>query len=221
MKLSIIIASWNTCDLLAACLQSICRSSSPQTLLSSETFVVDNASTDGSTSMVRRDYPWVRLLENNNNVGFARANNQAIEESCGQYLLLLNPDTELRPGALEALVRFTDGCPRAGAVGPQLLNPDGSLQPSCSLAPTLSREFWRLLHLDVLYPYGSYRMTRWPLDNPRPVDVVQGACLLMRRDVIEQIGVLDAGYFMYTEEVDLCCQIRKANCQSTGYPKHK
>ncbi len=212
MKLSIVIVSWNTRDLLAACLDSIARE---QDALAGagvqvETFVVDNVSCDGSAVMVQQHYPWVRLLVNEENVGFARANNQALALCQGDYVLLLNPDTELQPGALGTLLAFMDAHPEAGAVGARLLNGDGTLQESCSPAPTLARECWRLLHLDRLHPYACYPMGRWPLDRPRQVEVVQGAALLVRRSVLDQVGWLDPDYFIYSEEVDFCRRIRAA-----------
>ena len=171
MDLSIIIVNWNTRELLARCLQSVgsgfefrvARSAgqsatcNPQPV-TYEVFVVDNASTDGSAQMVRERFPWVRLTANSENVGFARANNQAIRKSKGRYVLLLNPDTEVHPGALETLTRFMDTRTKAGAAGARLLNPDGTLQAWCYPAPTLSREFWRLFYLDVFWPYGRYDM---------------------------------------------------------------
>ncbi|MFQ5596281.1 MAG: glycosyltransferase family 2 protein [Anaerolineae bacterium] len=208
--LSLIIVNWNTRDLLAQCLESIWQNVSTFERSNVETFVVDNASTDGSAQMVRERFPWVRLIENAENVGFARANNQAIRASSGRYVLLLNPDTEVRPSALERLVRFMEATPQAGGGGPRLLNPDGSLQPSCHPAPTLTRELWRLFHLDALRPYALYPMAGWDPETPRPVEVIQGACLLLRRAALEQIGLLDEGYFIYSEEVDLCYRLRRA-----------
>jgi GT2 family glycosyltransferase len=210
MNLSIIIVSWNTQLLLAQCLASIQSATHPKTLADLEIFVVDNASSDGSADMVRQHFPSVRLIESPENLGFARGNNLAIRQSTGRYVLLLNPDTELLPGALEGLLEFMETRPDAGAAGSCLLNPDGTLQYSCSPAPTLMREFWRLLHLDALYPYGSYWMNTWSSSAPREVDNVQGASLIVRRSILDQIGVLDEGYFMYTEEVDLCYRIRQA-----------
>ncbi|MCC9076788.1 glycosyltransferase family 2 protein [Litorilinea aerophila] len=212
MKLSIVIVSWNTRDLLAACLDSIAREQDALAgaAVQVETFVVDNVSRDGSAVMVQEHYPWVRLLVNEENVGFARANNQALALCQGDYVLLLNPDTELQPGALGTLLAFMDDHPEAGAAGARLLNGDGTLQESCSPAPTLARECWRLLHLDRLYPYARYPMGRWPVDRPRQVDVVQGAALLVRRSVLDQVGWLDPDYFIYSEEVDFCRRIRAA-----------
>ncbi len=209
-KLSIIIVNWNTRDLLRQCLHSVLADADTMQPHRVETFVVDNASTDGSVQVVRAEFPWVRLIENEENVGFATANNQAIRQSCGEYLLLLNSDTEIRPGALAALVHFLDRHPAVGAAGARLLNPDGTLQISSYPAPTLLREFWRLFHLDALYPYACYRMQTWSLDTPRAVDMVQGAALVLRRKTLNQVGLLDEDYFMYTEEVDLCFRIRQA-----------
>ena len=170
---------------------------------------MDNASTDGSAQMVRERFPWVRLIENRENVGFARASNQAIRDSAGRYVLLLNPDTEVKPGALETLVRFMDAHSKAGAAGARLLDPDGTLQPSCHPAPTLSRELWRLFHLDALWPYACYPMAVWDLDTPREVDAAQGACLILRREALDQVGLLDEDYFIYSEEVDLGHRLRQ------------
>jgi GT2 family glycosyltransferase len=116
----------------------------------------------------------------------------------------------VHPGALAALVDFLDHQPKAGAVGSALVGGDGVLQTSCSPAPTVGRELWRLLHLDRLYPLAQYPMQRWSRVEPRPVDVVQGASLLLRRAALEQIGPLDETYFMYTEETDLCYRLRRA-----------
>jgi len=206
IRLSIIIVNWNTRDLLAQCLRSVYANSPDGEF---EVWVVDNASTDGSVQMVRERFPQVRLIENVENVGFARANNQAIRESTGRYVLLLNPDTEVKPGALETLMQFMDAHPEAGAAGARLLNPDGTLQPSCHPFPTLGREAWRLFHLDALRLYARYEMARWDLETPRPVDVVQGACVILQRKALDQVGLLDENYFIYTEEVDLCYRLHR------------
>jgi GT2 family glycosyltransferase len=209
LDLSIIIVNWNTQDLLAQCLESVQKDLDVLTHLKVETFVVDNASTDGSVRIVQEQFSWVRLIENKENVGFASANNQAIKQSNGRYVLLLNPDTEVKPSALKTLIGFMDTHPEAAAAGSCLLNSDGTLQTSCYPRPTLSRELWRLFHLDALRPYGVYRMTDWDLDKPREVDVIQGAALILRRQALDQVGLLDGEYFMYTEEVDLCYRLQK------------
>lgn len=206
--LSIVIVNWNTRDLLSACLQSL-ASDSRSRGLKVEVLVVDNASGDGSADLLRERFPWVRLFANGTNAGFAEANNQAIRESSGRHVLLLNPDTEVQPGALDALAKFMDQHSEAGAAGARLLNPDGSLQPSCSRTPTLRRELWRLFHLDGLRRYSSYGMESWSTTEPREVEVAQGAALVVRRDALEQVGLLDEDYFIYTEEVDLCYRLRR------------
>jgi N-acetylglucosaminyl-diphospho-decaprenol L-rhamnosyltransferase len=219
VDLSIVIVSWNTRDLLADCLHLLWSNLIAFQENSVETFVVDNASADGTAAMVRNCFPWVRLIENQENVGFAQANNQAIRCSSGRYLLLLNPDTAVRPGAVQGLLRFMDEHTQAGAAGARLLNADGSLQESCHRAPTLSGEAWRLFHLDAIWPYHTYRLHHRDLDRPRPVDVLQGACVMLRRQIVDQVGLLDEEYFMYSEEVDLCHRIRQAGWQIYWVPR--
>ena len=218
-KLSIIIISWNTKALLVECLESV-ESGLHEWILRGEveTFVVDNASRDDSVAAVRSRFPWVTLIENTGNVGFAAANNQAIERSTGEYVLLLNPDTRVIGDALQQLVDFLDAHPEAGANGARLLNADGTLQPSCSPAPTLLREASRMFHLDALHPLGVYRMQTWPTTEPREVDVIQGACLLLRRDLLAQVGGLDETYFMYSEEVDLCMRVQRTGARLYWVP---
>lgn len=221
--LSIVIANWNTRDLLARCLASVefsvggpepdPRAGTGQPALTTgaiEILVVDNASTDGSPAMVRESFPRVHLIENRENVGFARANNQAIRQSQGRYILLLNSDTELYAGALENMMQFMEEHPEAGGCGPQLLNPDGTLQRSCHPMLTPGREFWRLVLLDQLWPRATYVQESWELEAPRRVEVIKGACLLLRRAALEQVGGLDEQYFMYSEEVDLCYRLAQA-----------
>lgn len=207
LDLSIIIVNWNTRDLLADCLASV--AAHPPTR-AHEIIVVDNASADGSADMVRERYPSVRLLALTQNLGFASGNNRAMELSHGRFLLFLNPDTVLYPGAVDALVAFMEDHPEAGAAGSMLLNADGTLQTSCFPAPTLGRELWRLFHFDALRPIGVYPMQQWPTDAPRQVDTVQGASFIVRREVLAEVGKLDESFFMYSEEVDWCLRIREA-----------
>lgn len=215
--LSIIIVSWNTCDLLDACLGSV-LAEAEAAALAIEIFVVDNASTDQSAVMVRCRYPGVTLIENEHNPGFAKANNQALALARGRYNLLLNPDTLVLADGMAALVRFMDEHPQAGAAGARLLNANGSLQRSCSPEPTLGREVWRLFHLDRVASRGAYAMDSWPVTTPRLVDVVQGAALIVRATVLDQVGPLDEGYFMYSEEVDWCTRIRRSGWQIYWVP---
>jgi GT2 family glycosyltransferase len=176
--------------------------------MSYEVWVIDNCSTDGSGEMICKDFPEVNLLENHENLGFARANNLAIEKSAGDFVMLLNPDTVIENDVIEEMLNFIKKSPDIGAVGPRLENPDGSLQESAYPEPSLIREFWRMFHLDRFHYFAVYPMDRWPLNQARQVDVLMGACLLVRRKVIEQVGLLDETFFMYSEEVDFCTRIR-------------
>jgi hypothetical protein len=218
VNLSVVIVNWNTRDLLAGCLSSIYTDPPSEPF---EVLVIDNASTDGSAQMVREHFPQTRLIENHKNLGFARANNQAIRKSNSRYVLLLNPDTEVGSGALEKLVEYMEQNPRVGAAGSRLLNPDGSLQISCFPTPTLFRELWRLFHLDTVYPLGTYAMKTWELDSARPVDVLMGACMILRRETLHQVGLFDEDYFMYSEETDLCNRIQRAGWGLSWVPQAK
>ncbi len=202
--LSVVIVNWNTRDLLAQCLSSIYIYPPVDEF---EVLVVDNLSSDGSVQMVRERFPQVRLIQNTENVGFARANNQAILESTGRYVLLLNPDTEILPDALLTLLDFIEEHPEAGAIGPMILNPDFTLQSSCNPMPTLWREFWHLMHLDPILPQSVYREERWDTTIAHKVEVIQGNCLLIRREALSDVGLLDEAFFMFTEEVDLCYRL--------------
>jgi GT2 family glycosyltransferase len=208
VRLSIVIVNWNTRELLANCLESI-YNSHPR--FPFEVIVVDNASSDGSAEMVRELFPKVRLLENRENAGFAKATNQGINLLDSEYVLLLNPDTLVLSDALQVLVDFMDAHQEAGAAGSRILNPDGSLQTSCYVTPTLLREFARLFHLETVHPKSSYRMDRWDTDTPRRVEIIQGDCLLLRKVALDQVGLLDEEFFIYSEDVDLCYRLQKAS----------
>jgi len=237
MDLSIVIVNWNTKELLANCLESVVGDQSSVgsgrwpvnglevnlrsggRVLTTEILVVDNASTDGSPAMVRRRFPQVQLIENLENVGFARANNQAIRRSRGRYVLLLNSDTELHPGALEQMLEYMEDHPWVGACGPQLRNADGTHQISCQPMLTPWREFWRLTFLERIKRRASYDFSQRDFRSPRQVEVLKGACLLVRRAALDQVGLLDEQYFMYTEEVDLCYRLRQAGWQLFWLPQ--
>ena len=216
MDLSIILVNWNTRDLLAQCLDSV-YANPPSNRF--EVLVVDNASTDGSAAVVRQRYPSAHLLESETNVGFAAGNNLALRVATGKYLLMLNPDTQVRPRAFDALKVFMDSAPHAGAAGARLLGPDGTQQPACRPAPTLLREACDLFQVDRLYPVSQYRTKAWDLSQPHRVDVVQGTCMLLRRKAVESVGLLDEGYFMYSEEVDLCHRLRQHGWQIWWVPR--
>jgi N-acetylglucosaminyl-diphospho-decaprenol L-rhamnosyltransferase len=207
MKLVIVVVSYNTASLLANCLRSIPDGAGSITHV---VVVVDNASTDGSAQMVAEQFPGIRLICNTDNVGFARANNQAIRTTQSEYVLLLNSDTIARPDALAGLVRFMDQWPQAGAAGPRLLRPDGKPQPYAFGGDPrpgylLARAANRLLFRRYLHD--------WATEAVQEVDWVSGACMLVRRAAIEQIGLLDEKMFMYFEDNEWCFRLRRADWQ--------
>lgn len=215
MRLSILIVSWNTRELLRACLERLGAEIIDDIACGqAEVFLVDNASADGSAAMVADSFAWVRLIANDSNRGFAAANNQALRQSSGRDILLLNPDTEVRPGSIKTLLQFLDDHHRCGVVAPQLLNTDQTIQRSCRAFPTFAGMVYELLGLSRLFPhnktFGHYKMLDFDHDVCRQVDQPEGACLLIRRQVIEQVGELDEGYWMLFEEVDWCYRIKQA-----------
>ena len=216
MRLSVIIVSWNTCELLDRCLTTLFEELTEQQFFSLgiEVFVVDNASGDGSAEMVRQKHSQVRLISNAENLGFGRANNQALTVASGQYILLLNPDTEICSGSINTLVDFLDKHSQAGVVAPQLINSDGSIQLSCRAFPSFAGMFFELVGLSRLMPVGSrwrdYKMLDWPHNSLRQVDQPEGACLLIRKVVLDQVGIFDEDYFMLFEEVDWCYRVKQA-----------
>jgi len=207
MDLSILTVNWNTSDLLRRCLTSIYHTVRD---LQFEVIVVDNGSTDDSIAMIERNFPQVRLIRNPNNRGFASANNQAILASNGRHVLLLNSDAMLLDDSVQQMVKFLDQNPETGAVGGKLLNLDGSFQFSFADFPSLLSEILLLTGLSrLVYPpsYPSYPEVR--SQEQRVVDWVSGAFLAVRRDTINDVGLLDEDYFMYTEEVDWCFRMRQ------------
>lgn len=220
IDVSIIIVNWNTSELLDRCLLSIDGTVNE---IKYEVIVVDNASTDDSVAHIRDRFENVVIIENEENVGFAKANNQGIEVARGKYILLLNSDTFLHEGSVKTLVRYMESYPGTGVAGCRLYYEDGTLQRSCSSFPTLLTETWQLLWLDKLFPrnqvFGQYLMTYWDLDDFREVDCILGACMIIRREAIEEIGLLDEVFFMYSEEVDLCYRLKLANWKVRFVPE--
>lgn len=201
LDLSVIIVSYNTREMTLDCLRVLM----PElTGVSFEIFMVDNASADGSVVAVREAFPLVQCIENPRNAGFGAANNLALTQARGEFLLLLNSDAFPKPGAIATLVTCLQAHPEAAAVGPRLLNADGSLQLSCFKFPTPLRCWMENLWLSAALPrhskIGDYRL--WPHDTERQVDSVIGACILVRRSAYEQVGGFDERFFMYSEETD-------------------
>lgn len=212
MDLSVVIVSWNVRELLRRCLASVLAEAAEQ--LSVEVFVVDNASGDGTAAMVEREYPAVQLIVNSNNAGFVRANNQALVRCRGRHVLLLNPDTEVQQGALARLVQALDSDPSVGAAGPLLLNPDGSVQPSRRRFPTLATALLESTALQRWFGNTAAVRRFYVADRSdqeeQDVDWLVGACLMVRSEALDQVGLLDERFFMYSEEVDWCLRLRQA-----------
>ncbi len=215
MNVSIIIINWNTKQLLHDCLKSVYVQAADNDTcgLNYEIIVVDNASTDGSKEMVRNDFPDIVLIENKENRGFAAANNQGIAVAKGRYVLLLNSDTIVLGNCLAEMTAFADVNPQAGVVGCRVLNPDHSLQPTCFMFPSVLNMLLSGTYLYKLFPrnrfFGRERMTWWDRNDVREVDVVTGCFMLVRREAIEKVGLLDERFFMYAEETDWCYRFRK------------
>lgn len=198
LTLSIIILNWNTADLLHACLQSVYQNIS----FPIEVIVVDNASSDESVKMVKELFPQATLLPQSDNMGYSKGNNVGLDVAIGNYLLLLNPDTEVLPNGLEPLIQFMEENADVGMAGPTLLNPDGTHQPSAAALPTLKTEFLRQTMLFRLFPNAL--PTQGNPHQPHPVESVTGAALCVRRSCLEQVGPLDPHIFMFYEDTDWC-----------------
>ena len=206
--ISVVIVNRNTRMLLRNCLISLKNAAAA---ICFEVIVVDNGSSDDSVDMLTREFPNVLLIANRQNQGFASANNQGLRIAKGRYCLLLNSDTRAAPGALEQMISFMDTSLQAGACGPQLRYPDGSLQPSGRRFPTLLSVLGELLPV----PENWRKWLRGPLEKrdysqTREVDEVPGAALCLRRQALDQVGLLDTEFFFSGEDIDLCWRLKKA-----------
>ena len=209
--ISILIVSWNVRDLLLACLAALPDAVADATY---EVILVDNASQDGTVDAVREAFPQVQIIANQENRGFTGGNNQALALARGRSLLLLNPDTRPLPGSIAELHRFLQSHPDVGAVGPRLWYGDGSPQPNRRRFPTLSTLFTESTIIQHYLPglplFAHYIMADQPDDQVQEVDWLVGAALMVRREVYQQVGGLDEGFFMYSEELDWCRRIKAA-----------
>ena len=218
MDLSIVVLNYNTREHLRTCLQSLASEGSTSLgsgPIEAELILVDNASTDGSAEMVATEFPWATLIRSPRNVGFAAGNNLALRRAAGDAILLLNPDALIPRGGLAALLRRLQDHPEAGIVGPKLLRPNGSMHLACRRSfPTPAIAFYRISGLSLLFPrsarFGRYNLTFADPDQAREVDSVCGACMLVRRGVLERVGLLDERFFMYGEDLDWCLRTREA-----------
>lgn len=214
MDLSIIIVSWNVSELLKKCLESIYKYTRG---VSFEIFVIDNGSADSTVEMIQKAKPFysrLSLINNKKNKGFAAANNQGIRQAQGDYILLLNPDTELREDSLTKMAEFMKSNPRCGIAGCSLLNSDGSHQDSVRKFPGFLDQALILLKLHHILPnlppMRRYLCQNFDYDRQQQVDQVMGAFFMIRRKVIDKIGLLDEKFFIWFEEVDFCLRAKQA-----------
>ncbi|ANS76043.1 glycosyl transferase family 2 [Paenibacillus yonginensis] len=212
MDLSIIIVNYNTCALTLDCIQSVYAS---KTQHSYEIILVDNHSADDSVQTISEAYPEVTLIANDTNAGFAKANNQGMAIAKGRYVLLLNSDTVVLPHTLETMVSFMDGNPEVGASGCKIVLPDGSLDKACKRGfPTPSASFYYAFGFSKLFPslprFNQYQLGYLNPDESYPIDCLVGAFMMVRQEVIAQVGGLDEDFFMYGEDIDWCYRIKQA-----------
>lgn len=216
---SVVLVSWNSRDDLPKALGSLL----PLQGLEHEVVLVDNASTDGTAELVERDFPSVRVLRNARNLGFAGGVNVGIRATRLPFVLLLNPDAQVEPGAVGALVGHAARRPEVGIVGPRVLNPDGSLQSSRFRFPSLANLALSASYLYQLFPrsalWNRERFGGTPAAEPVATEAVSGCCFLVRRALLEEVGLLDETFFMYAEETDLCFRARRAGWQVHYVPQ--
>ncbi|MDI6802587.1 MAG: glycosyltransferase [Bacteroidota bacterium] len=221
MQLSVIIVNYNVRSFLENALLSIQKA---MRNIEGEIFVVDNASDDGSVELIQAKFPYVKLIVNQTNLGFAAANNIALSQSSGKYILLINPDTIVQEDTLTSLIEYLENNPQIGLAGCKILNPDGSLQLACRRSiPTPWSAFTKVSGLSALFPntklFGKYNLTYLNPNETYEVEAVSGSFMFLRRDVYEQVGKLDESYFMYGEDLDWCYRIFKAGWKVLYYHK--
>jgi GT2 family glycosyltransferase len=212
VKLTIVIVSYNVRSFVAQCLDSVQKAS--EGLDGVEVFVVDNASADDTVSYIGSHYPWVKLIANDDNLGFSRANNIAIRQAQGEYILLLNPDTIVAEPTLRECVSFMDAHPQAGGLGVRMHNADGSLAPESRRAipsPWVSC-------LKMLGFTKRYYMSHLSWQEPGRIEVVSGAFFMLRRKALDQVGLLDEDFFMYGEDIDLSYRLLKGGWENWFHP---
>jgi hypothetical protein len=215
LDVSVIIVNYNVRDFLHQALVSIQKALKG---IRSEIVVVDNASDDGSVEMVRRQFPRVKLIINAANFGFAKANNIALKQTRGKFLLLINPDTIVQEDTIRVMVEFLKNHPEVGLAGCKILNPDGSMEPACRRSfPTPWVAFSKIFGLSKLFPktklFGKYNLTYLSIEETNPVEAVSGSFMMVRRETLDQVGGLDESFFMYGEDLDWCYRIHQAGWQ--------
>ncbi len=220
VKLSIVIVSYNVRYHLEQCLRSVFRA---LVGIPAEVWVVDNASTDGSVEYLKERFPDALFIANKDNRGFSYANNQAIRQSKGEYVLLLNPDTLVAEDTFRVCLNFLDAHPQVGATGVRMLHPDGSFAPESRRGlPTPFTSFCKMSGLGTLFPnshiFGRYYMRYLDVEQPNPIEVISGAFNMIRRKALDQIGLLDEDFFMYGEDIDLSYRLLQGGWQNYYLP---
>ena len=221
MKLSVVIVNYNVSPYLLQCVDSLSHALRGT---DSEVIVVDNHSRDNSVTLLRQYHPEVRIVENLHNLGFAKANNIAIRQSRGEYVLLLNPDTIVSESVVKGVISFLDSHPEAGSAGVRMLNADGTVAPESRRGvPTPMTAFYKLSGLCGMFPnsrrFGRYYLGHLPWDSPQQIEVVSGAFCMLRTSVLKKVGLLDEDYFMYGEDIDLSYRILKSGATNWYVPE--
>jgi GT2 family glycosyltransferase len=210
MDVSIIIVAWNVKDLLRDCLKSVFEQTHG---IEFEIIYVDNASQDGSVEMAAKEFPSVKIMQNSENRGFIKANNQAIEAAKGRYVLLLNSDTVVLDNAIAKTVKFADAHPDAAVAGCKILNPDKTLQRKCFMYPSVLNMLLSATYLYKIFPrskfFGREEMTWWDYNDVREVETICGCFSLVRNEAIGQVGLMDERYFVYGDDPDWCYRFSK------------
>ena len=221
MKLSVVIVNYNVSHYLLQCVDSLSHALRGT---DSEVIVVDNHSRDNSVTLLRQYHPEVRIVENLHNLGFAKANNIAIRQSRGEYVLLLNPDTIVSESVVKGVISFLDSHSEAGSAGVRMLNADGTVAPESRRGvPTPMTAFYKLSGLCGMFPnsrrFGRYYRGHLPWDSPQQIEVVSGAFCMLRTSVLKKVGLLDEDYFMYGEDIDLSYRILKSGATNWYVPE--
>ncbi len=213
MDLSVVIVNYNTKKLTMDCIQSVLNS---KLNFQYEIFVVDNASSDGSVEQIKSEFPHVHVISNKENVGFSKANNQAIKACSSRYVLLLNSDTIVNENTLDEMISYMDEETNVGAVGCEVNLPDGTLDKACHRGfPTPEASLYYMIGLAKKFPnspkYNSYHKSYMNMHEVHDIDCLVGAFMMVRREAFEQVGLLDEDFFMYGEDIDWCYRIKEAN----------
>ncbi len=222
LDVCIIVVAWNVRKLVYDCLKSVYEQTQD---IDFEVIYVDNASNDNTVDMVRKEFPDVKIIENEVNQGFIKANNQGIEIAQSRYVLLLNSDTVVLDNAIAEIVSFADKHPQAAVVGCKVLNPDYTLQRNCFMYPSVLNIFLAATYLYKLFQrskfFGRERMTWWDFDDVREVETVCGSCALVRKEAIDQVGLMDERYFVYGDDPDWCYRFKKNGWKILFTPNSK